>query len=347
MRGGNKSDYLYSAQNSKKPNFRGEKKNKNEEQKTARNLKFSELNKYMNNAQNLNMYSHRMNNTKTKNISLNHYFGLNKISQGKKSINNIYNDINIYHKSFWKRKNDCNLTPKKDELFLESERFKINNSNVNVINIDLEKKKKKLLKLQKILEELKTNQNDIQSELISINKQNLELERSKNTKNNIIYNNIKNIFDNIENKDSNNIYKSLTLTDKCKLLRKIYLEKKLQKSLIEKIYSIYIDSYNTINDGDINAENDYNLHNLLNWVISLVENIDYFNLQDDKIKLEINKKRKEKDLYKIYYNKWSKIFNAYSKEEIIQNINELIKEQNINKNEKIKMIKVLFNKQNS
>ena len=105
MRGGNKSDYLYSAQNSKKPNFRGEKKIKNEEQKTARNLKFSELNKYMNNAQNLNMYSHRMNNTKTKNISLNHYFGLNKISQGKKSINNIYNDINIYHKSFWKRKN--------------------------------------------------------------------------------------------------------------------------------------------------------------------------------------------------------------------------------------------------
>ena len=89
------------------------------------------------------------------------------------------------------------------------------------------------------------------------------------------------------------------------------------------------------------------MHNLLNWVISLVENIDYFNLQDDKIKLEINKKRKEKDLYKIYYNKWSKIFNAYSKEEIIQNINELIKEQNINKNEKIKMIKVLFNKQNS
>ena len=139
------------------------------------------------------------------------------------------------------------------------------------------------------------------------------------------------------------LFQSLSNKEKCKYLRKIYLEKKLQKNLIDKINSLYNNSYSTINEADINSGDDYNLNNLLNWVKSLIENIDYLNMQNDKIKYEINKKTKEKDKYKIYYSNWARLFSAKTKGEIIQSINELIKEQNINNTEKIKMIKMLFN----
>ena len=112
-----------------------------------------------------------------------------------------------------------------------------------------------------------------------------------------IYNNIKNILNNIHNQDSKNIininpqlYNELSLKEKCKMLRKIYIEEKLQKSLIEKINALYINSYSTINDGDINAGNDYNLINLINWIKSLGENIDYLQMQNDQIKFEINER---------------------------------------------------------
>ena len=142
-------------------------------------------------------------------------------------------------------------------------------------------------------------------------------------------------------------YKSLSFIEKSKLLRKIYVEEKLQKSLIEKINTLYINSYSTINDGDINADNDYNLNNLLNWIKSLIENIDYLKLQNDQLLSDINEKLKEKETYKIYYNKWLNIFGAHSKNDIIQKINAFIKVQNFNNNEKNKMIKMLFNKKNS
>ena len=351
----NKSDYFYASHKMKISHFREEKKIQNLEQKNVmKNIKFSDLNKYMNNAHNINIYSNRIKNeTKPKNISLNNYFELNKINKTKKSVNNIYNDINIYHKSFLEGKYGTNNN-NKNKIYSETERFIIKHDINKDKSIDVINKEKKLLKLENILEELKINQKEIKDELTSLTKHNSELEENTNIKNNNIYNNIKNILDDIENNNKNNItkidsnyYKSLSYQEKCKYLRKKYLEEKLQKSLIEKINSLYNNTYNTINDGDINSGNYYDLNNLLNWVISLVENIDYLKMQNDKLKLELNEKIKETDNYKMHYNNWANIFSANSKEEIIQNINELIKEQNYNNNEKIKMIKMLFNKQHS
>ena len=335
-------------------NFREKERIHNFEQRNAVNLKYSDLNRYMNNAHNINIHNNKTKEINPKNISLSHYFEINKMNQSKKSVNNIYNDINIYHKSFIAKKNETSLRNKKHNTFSQTERL-LNKINKGIIidNSDISQKENNLLKLQNILEELKTKQNEIENKLLSITKQNSELEKSQNTKNKNIYINIKNFLNNIERYDINErninskFYKSLSLKEKCKYLRKIYLEKKLQKSLIEKINSLYINSYDTINDADINAGNDYNLNNLLNWIISLAENIDYLNIQNNKLNYEIKEKIQKKDIYKIYYSKWANIFCAKTKDEIIENINELIKEQNINNNEKIKMIKMLFNKKNS
>ena len=351
----NKSDFFYASHKMKINNFiNNQNKFQNFGQKNARNLKLSDLNRYMNNAHNINIYNKKINEPRPKNMSLNHYFDLTKITQAKKSVNNIYNDINIYHKSFVERKKENSLRNKKNNIYSETERHINNNINFNIYqnikNSEISQKEKKLLKLESILEELKLNQKEIQNELYNITKENSELERSQTVKNKNIYINIKNILENAsmqDLKDNKNInsklYKSLSNKEKCKFLRKIYIEKKLQKSLIDKINSLYVNSYNTINEADINTGNDYNLNNLLNWVMSLVENIDYLNMQNNKLKFEINEKTKEKDKYKTYYGNWAKIFCAKTKDEIIQNINELIKEQNINNNEKIKMIKMLFN----
>jgi len=351
----NKSDFFYASHKMKINNFiNNQNKFQNFEQKNARNLKLSDLNRYMNNAHNINIYNKKINESRPKNMSLNHYFDLTKINQAKKSVNNIYNDINIYHKSFVERKKENSLRNKKNNMYSETERHINNNINFNIYenikNSEISQKEKKLLKLESILEELKLNQKEIQNELYNITKENSELERSQTVKNKNIYINIKNILENAsmqDLKDNKNInsklYKSLSNKEKCKFLRKIYIEKKLQTSLIDKINSLYVNSYNTINEADINTGNDYNLNNLLNWVMSLVENIDYLNMQNNKLKFEINEKTKEKDKYKTYYGNWAKIFCAKTKDEIIQQINELIKEQNINNNEKIKMIKMLFN----
>ena len=354
----NKSDYFYSSQKIKNIHFREENKKQKFENKNATNLKFSDINRYINNAHNINIYNNKTKDVKPKNLSLNNYFELNKIKQSKKSMNNIYNDINIYHKSFIQRKNENNFRNRKHRQYSETERIMMkNNTNNNDINLEdsgINQKEKQLLKLENILEELKSKHNDMKNELIEISKENSELEKKEDTKYNDIYINIKNILNNtskynINDKNINTkLYKSYSLKEKCKYLRKIYLEKKLQKNLIEKINALYINSYNTMNDADINAGTDNNLNNLLNWIISLVENKDYLTLRNNSLMDEIKEKMKEKDMYKINYSNWANIFCANTKDEIIQNINELIKEQNINNNEKIKMIKMLFNnKQNS
>ena len=352
----NKSDYFYSSQKMKKSNFNNDNKIKNDDY--AKNLKLSELSRYMNNAHNINIYNNR---TKNEIIpiheSLNNFIELNKINEGKKSMSNIYNNNNIYNKSFIERKNMSNLIYNKNKLYSETERYITKNSvnntyNQNTIN---SKKAKALLKLEKILEQLKLNQNEIQKELKSLTKQNLEIEKKQNIKYINIYNNIKNILNGMQNQEeSKNIininpqlYKSFSLKEKTKLLRKIYIEEKLQKNLIEKINTLYINSYSTINYSDINAGNDYNLNNLLIWIKSLLENVDYLKLQNKQLISEINEKIKEKENYKIYYNKWLNIFCAHSKNEMIEKINALIKVQNFNNNEKNKMIKMLFNKKNS
>ena len=348
----NKSDYFYSSQKMKMSNFKNDNKIKNDDY--AKNLKLSKLSRYMNNANNINIYNNR---TKNESFpihkSLNNYIELNKINEGKKSMSNIYNNINIYNKSFIERKNTNNFLNKKNKLNPETERYITKNSVNNTYNqnSDNSKKAKSLLKLEKILEQLQLNQNEIRNELKSISKQNSELEEKQNIKYINIYNNINNILNDIPNQGDSKInlqlYKSFSVKEKSKLLRKVYIEEKLQKNLIEKINTLYINSYRTINYSDINAGNEYNLNNLIIWIKSLLENIDYLKLQNDQLISEINEKLKEKENYKIYYNKLMNIFCAHSKSEIIEKINALIKVQNFNNNEKNKMIKMLFNKKNS
>ena len=151
----NKSDFFYSSHKMKIANFiNNQNKFQNFEQKNARNLKLSDLNRYMNNVHNINIYNKKINEPKPKNMSLNHYFELNKINQAKKSVNNIYNDINIYHKSFVERKKEDSLRNKKNNLYSETERFINNKINFNMYennkNSEMEQKEKKLLKLERI-----------------------------------------------------------------------------------------------------------------------------------------------------------------------------------------------------
>ena len=345
--------------------FRDKNKMQNIEQRNIRNLKFSDLNKYINNVHNINIRTNRINEGKPKNQSLNNYFNLNKIKKEKKSIDNslnkfsinnkknhvnrIYNDINIYHRSFIENKKENSYRNKKINKFSETERMinkdDFNNNNNNDIN--KKSKEKKLLKLKNILERLKSENNEINNDLKIIIKQNSELEQSENNKKKNIYINIKNILDNINIKNkinfNKNIYNSLSIEEKSKFIQKKYLDEKLQQTFIEKMFSVYHNLFSSVNEADIITGNDYNLHNLLNWVISLKENINLLKMKNDEIKYEINATIKEKEIFKNYYNKWENILGTNSSEKMIQNINELIKEQNINKNEKNKMIKMLFN----
>ena len=123
------------------------KKLQNLEQKNARNLKLSDLNRYMNNAHNINIYSNRIKNNDIipRHVSLNNYFEVNKINQGKKSMNNIYNNINVYNKSLIDKKNSSNFIYKKNnKIYSETERYivKNNNNNITIKNSDTEKKEK-------------------------------------------------------------------------------------------------------------------------------------------------------------------------------------------------------------
>ena len=357
----NKSDYFYCSHKMKISNFRDTNKAENKtkiqniEQRNARNLKFSDINKYINNANNINIHTNRISQRKPYNQSLHNYFNLNKLNQDKKSINSsikvpcsnnqshkIYNNINIYHHSFIERKKE-NFRNKKQNKYSKTERIVQNNSNEDLDKIN---KEKKILRLKKILEELKSENNNINKDLILISKQNSELEKKANIQNNNIYINIKNKLDNISNQNhifNNKLYNSLSFEEKCKYIRKIYLDSKLQKTLIEKMFSLYHNLYSSVNEADINSANDNDLNNLLNWVISLVENKNVLHMKNEKLKYIINEKIKEKKMYKNYFNKWAKMLGANSKEKIFQNINELIKEQNMNNNEKNKMIKMLFN----
>ena len=178
----NKSDYFYSSHKMKISQFNG----KNIQQKNAKNLKYSDLNRYLSNAYNININSDKVKETKPKNISLNHYFELNKLIQDKKSVNSFYNNINIYQKSFAERKNQSNLINRKNKIHSETERFINKSNNINNYmgfkNSDIARKEKKLLELQNILEELKLKQNEIKNELIIAKQENSNLEQKGNIK---------------------------------------------------------------------------------------------------------------------------------------------------------------------
>ena len=203
----NKSDYFYSTNKMKISKFDGNDKFENIQQKTVKNLKHSDLNRYLNNAYNINIYNDKINidESRPKTISLNNYFELNKIIQDKKSMNSIYNNINIYHNKFAQRKNHNNLINRKNKIYSETEKFMNKSNNINNYisfkNSDKSKKEKKLLELQNVLEELKLKQNEIQKELMVTKNENSELEKKGNIKN--IYIKIKNILDNVINHELN------------------------------------------------------------------------------------------------------------------------------------------------
>ena len=342
-------------------------------------LNYTDLNKYMSQVHNIN--STRVTQNKGNKMTLNKYFNINKINLDNKIINSNtvktlynntslkeYNNIKNKYNSFIKRKDKTsfiNGINNKTNIYNETGNI-INNNIKN--NINKIKKEKELLKLKKVLNELKIKHNNIQNEISFLKERNAILEHSKIIKNKKLFINIKNILQKIvinnENKNYNNIlkndntkklYNTLSYKEKINFISKLYCEEKLKNSFIDKTYLLFLKIKNKKekeNENEINGtgvdtkdmDKEVNIENIWKWIIFLIENIDKLNKNNYNIKKNIDNAIKEKEIYKKYYYNWINIFNVKEKEELIKNIDCLINDKNINANEEAKMYKMLLNK---
>ena len=324
-------------------------------------LNYTGLNKYKNNSHHLN--SGRIEEKRIKKLTLVKYFNLKNDNKSinSYSVKTLYNKNKMKYNSYITKRNKGTFSSEINSIYNET--GKIINNNINN-SINKIKKEKELLNLKKILRELKTKNKLIKSNINSLKEHNLNLENKKTSKNKNIYLKIKNILTenlminknlnkNFDNKNINMInskkYISLPCNEKIKFIRNIYLQEKLKNSLINKTHLLYVDSYNkkNINGAEISLDKDnynkINLENIWNWIISMVEGIDNIIEYNNKIKNDINKFNKGKDIYKQYYNNWMNLFHINNKEELIKKIDGLINVKNLNENEEAKMFKILLN----
>ena len=333
---------------------------------------------HIQNSNNNRVIVNKMN--KANKISLNKYFNLNKINSDKKNINSIKtlynNNINNNKKSKYSSYNNY-ITKKNKTAFIKDvaniyhETGKKINKNINN-NLHKIKKEKELLKLKSILAEIKLKNYKLENELLLLKEKNTKLEQSQNIQNKKIILNIKKIVDKeiiFKNKNNNystdinnisdinllniNKIKSLSYKERSKYIRNIYLQEKLKNSLIDKTLSLYFQSHeskdkseNTLNGQSIYNEdiNPNNFYNIYIWVACMVDRIDKLKKTYDKIQININNLKEEKENYKNYYNNWINTFKINNKEELIKKIERLINYKNINDNGQAKMIKILMNK---
>lgn len=388
-----KNDY-YSNRIIEGINLKNNSKFENNSINSARNNKINntDLHKFLYQAHNIN--SSGTNNYKLNRISLNKYFYIDKVKDEPKSI--IDNSVkSLYFRNNNKRKNInnfkkernydslTNINNKYNSNFIARKKRKIlkdnliNNTN-NTCNIRNEsgkiimedinnslikiKKEKNLLKLQSILNDLKSDNNTIKNELLLLQRQNLEIENDKNTQNKKIFSNIKNIINkNINNNNleidkkiilnpfKSKIYESSSYRGKIKYIRNVYLDEKLKNSLVEKTFELYMEDKEIQNKNnnimnEPNIRNNTNLPMIWKWIISMAENVDDLKENNDIMKKNIDDLNKENEIYKKYYKNWMKLLGVKTNIELNNKINRLIKCQNINENEEAKMFKILLNK---
>ena len=377
--------------NNSKKNLKREKNHINSARNN--NVNNTDLHKFLHQAHNIN--STGTNNYKLLNrISLNKYFYIDKIKDEQKSIidnstksiffrNTIKRKIN---KDINKEKNYDSLTNINNKyksncitrrkrkiikdniignsnntcsLRKESGKMIIEDINNNIIKI---KKEEHLLKLKSILNDLKSDNNKIKTQLLFLKHQNLKIEKDKNTQNKKIFSNLKNTLNrNINNNNieidkkiilnpfKSKIYDNASYRGKIKYIRNVYLDEKLKNSLIEKTLTLYLDS-NEVENKKSNIANDSNIDNkaklpiIWKWIISLTENVGNLKESNDIIKKNIDNLNKENEIYKKYYKNWMKLLGVKTNTELNNIINRLIKCQNINENEEAKMFKILLNK---
>ena len=329
-------------------------------------LNYTDLNKYMKQVHHINSTRNTIN--RTNKISLNKYFNINKINLDIKNINNnttktLYNNsiLNGDKKNKKNKYNSC-IPRNNNNTFINNHFYNetgdIINKNIKK-NINKFKKEKELLKLKKVLKELKVKNNIIKNELTLIKENNSILEHNKNIKNKKVYINIKNIlhkfiindikdYKYLLNNFNIKLYNALSFKDKINFISNIYLEEKLKNSLIDKAYLLLL-TINNKNENLINGmgkdkDTAINIEKLGKWIFTLIENIDELKKKNYNIKKDIDKAIEEKDIYKNYYNNWISMLNIKNKEELMKKIDALINVKNINANEEAKMYKMLLNK---
>ena len=303
-----------------------------------------------------------VNNDKFKNINtINTSFDNKKLYDNKNFYNNNTCKSNIFtnkKKKYIIYNND--ITNNDIKIIYNKERDIINNDINN--NIKKIKKQEELLKLKKILLNLKEQNIKMKNELNILKDKNLKKENIKKNKNKQLYIDIKDIFSNTEKNIKNNnsqinindllnFYKfkfgaSSSLKEKIIFLRNIYLNEKLKNSLVEKTYRLFLD--NKIFQEDIKNNsntNNIDINNIWKKIKYIIDDINKIKKYNKKLKENINNYNVEKNLYNFYFNNWINFLGVKTKENLKKKINDLIKDENYNDIEETKLYNILMNKQ--
>jgi len=291
----------------------------------------------------------------------NNSFTYNHFYRNNNNINS-YNSINLKNNSI----NFTNINKQNDINVNNNEMIKIYNEEGNSIDNDINnnikkiKSKEEIMKLKNIFENLRLENQMIQTELNILHNQNHQLEEKKKDKIKTIYLDIKNIFSHTINdnkiysneinlnNDCKSMIKKSSLKEKVEFLRNIYLDEKLKNSLVKKTYELLLDLKKNENNEDEDLKNNFNMNEIIKNIWKM---INYLMKDTEKVKkynnnFESNMKNKirEYEIYKIYYNKWIDIFSINNREDLKNRIIDLINDQHYNDNEEFKLYSLLMNK---
>ena len=304
-------------------------------------------------------------NEKNNSFTHNHFYRINNNINAYNSINsrNSINNTNIDHSNINKQ-NDINIKNINMSNFNNNEMIKIYNEEGTSIDKDISnnirkiKSKEELIQLKNIFENLKIENQMIQTELNILHNQNHQLEQKQKDKRKMIYLDIKRIFNynvnDIKNNNNeinlNNYYKCMnktcSLKEKVEILRNIYLDEKLKNSLVKKTYGLLTDLKKNGNNEDLknNFNMNENIKKIWKMINSMIKDTEKVKKYNNNFDSNMKNKIREYEIYKIYYNKWIKIFSINNKEDLKNRIIDLINEQHYNDNEEFKLYNLLMNK---
>ena len=288
---------------------------------------------------------------------------------------NIYNTFYNTHNNLYTEQSIDSITNKADNDIDEYNIKKVYNNTGEIINNDINnnvnkiKKEEELSRLKDTLKKLNLKNKEIQTELNMLQNKNIKIKNNQNENkmNKLLYLDIKNILkNNINNNDSQmdisdllEYYKfkfdsaSFSLKENIEYLRKAYLDEKLKNSLIEKGYTLFlkkdiIDNGNDDNDIEIKTDeysvSDINTDDFWKNLIKIIGDIDKMKKFNEELQINVDNENEEKNLYSIYYNKWTNLFGVNNKEDLKNKIVDLINDQNYNDIEEVKLYKILMNK---
>jgi hypothetical protein len=223
-------------------------------------------------------------------------------------------------------------------------------------NIRKIKSKEELIQLKNIFENLKIENQMIQTELNILHDQNHQLEQKQKDKSKMIYLDIKSIFNDIKINnneiDLNNYYKYMnknsSLKEKVEILRNIYIDEKLKNSLVTKAYELLLNIKKNGNHEEEDLKTNFNMNEKINniWkmINSMIKDTEKVKKYNNNFESNIKNKIREYEIYKIYYNKWINFFSINNSEDLKNRIIDLINDQHYNDNEEFKLYSLLMNK---